>query len=109
MKSTLYATAIRRTTVIAFALVVGFGSLLTPLAAQAETSVPVSSIVQASPASAASWVPYDNAAITSEGNCEARRQWLIANVNWMTQTNSDCWSFYQPGCPGIARVLSFSL
>ncbi|MCU1529774.1 MAG: hypothetical protein JWP75_3537 [Frondihabitans sp.] len=45
------------------------------------------------------WRPYDNANITSSANCQARRSWLIRNLNWITTINSRCQKFSIPQCP----------
>lgn len=77
-----------------------FSSLGVATAASAETATAPPAIAQADGATVlANWVPYDYARITTADGCERRRVWLVNNVGWITNANSDCWSFWTTTCP----------
>ena len=44
------------------------------------------------------WLPYDYSAIKSAGACEARRNYLIMVVDWISTSNSRCQRFTQISC-----------
>ena len=77
-----------------------FGSFGVATAASAETATPPPAITQADGTTLlANWVPYDYARITTPDGCERRRVWLVNNVDWITNANSDCWSYWTTTCP----------
>jgi hypothetical protein len=101
-RSTILSAPHRRIAAVSVALIMGFGSLLAPAVAHASTSASSASASQVTPTPEteperrATWTPYDNFQITSAANCESRRNWLIANVAWINQSNSTCTRFGYP-------------
>jgi hypothetical protein len=76
-----------------------FSSFGVATAANAVAATPPA-IAQADDATIlANWVPYDGARIRTPDGCERRRVWLVNNVGWITNSNSDCWSYWTTTCP----------
>ena len=50
------------------------------------------------PIHAQAWLPYDYAQITTEAKREARRAYLVKNVAWIINSNSDCWQYTRAQC-----------
>lgn len=105
MRSNVSFSLKKQWAAVSLAFIVALTPLAASGAAYAAPAVPqVASSAQASITINAVWAPYDNSAITSAGNCEARRTWLINNVNWITTANSRCQKFSIPACP-TARTI----